>query len=172
MNEIRLEEAAAEAEHALPWNRPGILVGLDGSRDSLEALRYALDLAPKIDLPVHALVVWDPMSRLKEDYLSNDMLARNQEDAKKVIAATRRALFPGGEPSWFTFGSQRGQPAFVLLANSAHAAMLVLGRRGHGGFLGLLLGSVSAVCVPHALCPVVVVPGRAMSTPTGQSRHD
>jgi nucleotide-binding universal stress UspA family protein len=167
MNEIGLEEAAAQAERTLPWERPGILVGLDGSHDSLEALRFALDLAPKLDLPVHALVVWDPVSKLKDDYMSNDVLSRDQEDAKKVIAATRRTIFPDGEPSWFTFGAQRGHPAFVLLANSAHAAMLVLGRRGHGGFLGLLLGSVSAVCVPHALCPVVVVPGHGMSRSTG-----
>ena len=78
MNEITLEEAAAQAERTLPWDRPGILVGVDGSRDSLLALRFAVDVAPKLDLPVHALVVWDPLLSLKDDYLSDDELARRR----------------------------------------------------------------------------------------------
>lgn len=161
MSEAEMQQAAADGQPALPWDEPGILVGVDGSRDSLDALRYAVELAPQLKLPVHALVVWDATSPLKGDQLSGELLSRTQADAKKVIAATRRELFPHGEPAWFTIDMQRGRPAFVLLAASAKAVMLVLGRRGHGGFLGLLLGSVTAVCVPRALCPVLVVPSAA-----------
>jgi nucleotide-binding universal stress UspA family protein len=48
----------------------------------------------------------------------------------------------------------RGKPGPLLIDASRNAALLIVGRRGHGGFV---LGSVSSACVSHAHCPVLVV---------------
>ena len=50
-----------------------------------------------------------------------------------------------------------GNAARVLLDASAGADLLVVGSRGHGGFVEALLGSVGQHCVHHATCPVVVI---------------
>jgi nucleotide-binding universal stress UspA family protein len=50
-----------------------------------------------------------------------------------------------------------GHAGEQLIRLSDHADLLVVGARGHGGFLGLLMGSVTTYVVNHARCPVVVV---------------
>jgi len=57
--------------------------------------------------------------------------------------------------------AMHGGAAAVLLEAAVGAALLVVGTRGHGGFVGLLLASVSAQCAHHAPCPLVIVPAAA-----------
>jgi nucleotide-binding universal stress UspA family protein len=158
MPEPEAPDPAHADEHPLPWSGPGLLVGVDGSPASLAALRMAVDLGPKLGLPVHALVVWDFASPLSGREFATRHDSTPEADARKVVDAARRAVFPESPPEWFTIGLERGRPSFVLLQHSARSEMLVIGSRGHGGFAGLLLGSVSSVCVSRALCPVMVVP--------------
>jgi nucleotide-binding universal stress UspA family protein len=58
-----------------------------------------------------------------------------------------------------TVEALEGHPGERLITLSEDAELLVVGSRGHGGFVGLLLGSVTTYCVNHARCPVVVVRG-------------
>lgn len=148
----------AGRRHPLPWSRPGLLVGVDGSPASLDALRLAVRMGPALDLPVHALAVWYYSSPLEGHRSSAPADSRPEMDARAVVDAVRRDVFPRAPPEWFSVGIERGRPAFVLLEHSPDCEMLIIGSRGHGGFAGLLLGSVSSICVRHALCPVLIVP--------------
>jgi nucleotide-binding universal stress UspA family protein len=76
--------------------------------------------------------------------------------AKEVDAATGSAAC---SPWRIETIAVRGSPATALLDIARGADLLVVGNRGRGGFRGLLLGSVSEVCVHHATCPVAVVRG-------------
>ncbi len=60
-----------------------------------------------------------------------------------------------------------GPAAKVLVDAADDAELLVVGSRGHGGFAGLLLGSVSQQCAHHAQCPVVIVRGPAQDAEAG-----
>ncbi len=82
-----------------------------------------------------------------------------ETDAENCLNEVVHAVFGDVRPSRLRLVVREGDPAQVLLDESKGATMLVLGSRGHGGFTGLLLGSVSAKCAEHAPCPVLVVHG-------------
>jgi len=76
------------------------------------------------------------------------------------VLAPVRAAHPGIEIEGEVV---EGHPAPVLVNESADADLLVVGSRGHGEFVGMLIGSVSEHCVSNAHCPVVVVRDRAQA---------
>jgi hypothetical protein len=85
-------------------------------------------------------------------------------DARAVLAAAadseaarlKEEIVPNDVPT--TWDVVQGHAAWKLIDMSKGADLLVVGSRGHGGFVGAMLGSVSQHCVIHARCPVVVVP--------------
>lgn len=160
---------------SIPWSQPGILVGVDGSESSHAALSYAADLARKLGLPLHALSVWDNPSLMWGDAYTyfGEPEIDFEANAKQLVNGEVARVFPDEVPDWVTTAARPGSAARALIDASSEAAMLVVGSRGHGGFAGLLLGSVSSACASHAHCPVLVVRGRTQVTeppaPAGRS---
>jgi nucleotide-binding universal stress UspA family protein len=134
-------------------------VGVDGSEPSRRALKLAVDIAPRLGLPVHALAVWSNHAAMWGDaYIFYGTTVDDYEnDAKELVTGEVNRLMRGHVPSWLTAGVTQGAAARTLIEASREAAMIVVGNRGRGGFAGLLLGSVSRACVTHAHCPVLVV---------------
>jgi nucleotide-binding universal stress UspA family protein len=83
------------------------------------------------------------------------------QDMATVLDDAVRAVFGEQQPAGLKLELQvrEGGAAKVLLGAGEGAVMLVVGSRGHGGFAGLLLGSVSANVAEHASCPVFIVHG-------------
>jgi nucleotide-binding universal stress UspA family protein len=127
-------------------SRPGearIVVGVDGSPASKHALHWAAD---------EAIYQGAGLDIIHASGSHASMIPAILDDA--VAALAQRGVSP---PDVRPVLSE-DDAATALLTAAADAALLVVGSRGHGGFAGLLLGSVSSQCVHHAPCPVVVVP--------------
>lgn len=139
----------------------GMIVGVDGSAPARAALRYAADLAPKLGLALRAMVVWDYPALAWGDWYNPEMVEALEEAAREIARKEAEALFPDGRPSWFSISTRQGSATAQLIEASGESELLVVGSRGHGGFAGLLLGSVSTACAAHAHCPVLIVHDRA-----------
>ena len=132
-------------------DRPVIVVGVDGSESSIEALRWAYGQAELTGAELHAVMAW----QLPEVYAYGP--ADYEEKARKALdSAVEQTLGPT-PPIPVVKIVEPGRPASVLIEASRRAQLLVVGSHGHGGFTGMLLGSVGQHCVSHADCPVVVV---------------
>jgi len=146
-----------------------LVVGVDESAGSAEALRWAVAEAKLRKSPLRIVHAWEyPMASSITDLpIDTDTLRAFKEQADNVI--DEMLLGAGGDvrDSEGGIGIERvvthGGAAEALLRASEDADLLVVGSRGRGGFTSLLLGSVSQQCVQHATCPVVVVPARPSS---------
>ncbi len=132
-----------------------IVVGVDGSEASIEALRRARKLAVPLGAQVIATAYWE-FPQAYGGYV--DMGFEGfEESAGQVLKDSLEKAFGPDLPDNVESRLVRGHARESLIEASRDADMIVVGRRGHGGFGGLLLGSVSSACVAHAHCPVLVV---------------
>lgn len=149
---------------------PLIVVGVDGSDGSCEALRWAVAEAVIRGSTVRAVYSWgfpyvvgpegtafylDPIDLTRDAELALEETLERAVPDDAARAAIERLVVDGN-----------GAQALIDQSKTAH--MVVVGARGHGGFVGLLLGSVSTQVVHHAECPVVVVRKRLDSPPRGR----
>ncbi|KJS63282.1 universal stress protein [Streptomyces rubellomurinus] len=136
--------------------QPRIVVGVDGSPASVDALRWAVGHARARGAVVVALSAWQyPVATgwvvpvMEYEDLSGSY-RKILDDCVRQVADTD----PEAEVEALVV---EGGAVQCLLDAARGAELLVVGSRGHGGFTGALLGSVSQHCVQHAPCPVVVV---------------
>jgi nucleotide-binding universal stress UspA family protein len=141
-----------------------IIVGVDGSEHGERALDWAIEEAKLRGARLNLVSAWHvPVAVYGAPGfvppLSESVDQTFREVADEVLTAAAERVRAAGVEAETTV--RQGQPAEVLVEVAANADMLVVGSRGHGGFTGLLLGSVSAQCAHHAPCPLVIVRGRA-----------
>jgi nucleotide-binding universal stress UspA family protein len=137
--------------------RQRIVVGVDGSESSKQALRWAIRQAELTGGSVEAVTAWHVPSAYGLAPVPVDAAEDFEGDAKRVLTealAEVSGLAPEVpvEPL-----IAEGHAATVLLEAARGADLLVVGSRGHGGFASALVGSVSLYCVLHAHCPVLVL---------------
>jgi nucleotide-binding universal stress UspA family protein len=132
-----------------------IVVGVDGSEPSIDALEWAVSQARRTDAALKVVTVWNRPT----DYGWGPWPAdwEPQKDAESVLRiAVSKVL--GDDPDIEVVEQVvEGHPAPTLVDSATGADLLVVGCRGHGAFAGMLLGSVSNHCASHAPCPVVIV---------------
>jgi nucleotide-binding universal stress UspA family protein len=140
---------------------PVILVGVDGSPESRAALRWAMEEAAHRGARVEAMLAYHqepvvvpaaPMGLNPYGEMPRRHPARELHDTVQQVRAT--VLHAPDVAECVVVGDA----ADHLTKASRHAALLVIGTRGRGAVRELLSHGVSAHCLRHAECPVVVVP--------------
>jgi nucleotide-binding universal stress UspA family protein len=134
-----------------------IVVGVDGSMHSKKALRWAAFLAATFGAKVEAVTAWEYPPGYGWASVPADW--NPGQDMEKVLTDTLHDVFGDHVPEGLTAEVREGGAARVLVEASKGARMLVVGSRGHGGFTGLLLGSVSANVAEHSHCPILIIHG-------------
>ncbi len=144
-----------------------IVVGLDLSPSSTLALHWAAAQARRTGTRLRAVHALDVPPGLAAAGLVTypSIVSSDRVDAayREAVSAVWDSVDP--EPEWrLQFIGDEAGP--LLVRESAHSVMLVIGTREHVGFGRIMMGSVSHYCLSHARCPIVAVPS------TGARRTD
>ncbi len=139
-------------------NNSSIIVGLDGSQESLMALRWALNEGAALGAPVEVVHAWHAqgmrdMAFGSSHELQNGSICMLQNEVDAALAEMPEVPT---KPS-VVQSSVHGRPAAVLLDRAAHASVLVLGAHGRTGLREVVFGQIATTCRKHANCPVIIV---------------
>lgn len=136
-----------------------IVVGVDGSEHASRALAWAIEEATLRQAPIRIVTAWHvpPMAYGSTGFvvMPGPIDKSIRDVAEKAAAEAADSVRAAGLEVETSVA--QGQAADALIEASEQAGLLVVGSRGHGGFVGLLLGSVSAQCGHHAKCPLVII---------------
>jgi nucleotide-binding universal stress UspA family protein len=139
-----------------------IVVGVDGSETSREALRWAADEAVARGAELQVVHAWEVPTigvgvGLTPGRRTTAAPEGQQQEARQLVTDMVTQELTDHALRDIRPSVGRGSPASVLIDAARGADLLVVGSRGLGGFKGLLLGSVSTKMANHAPCPVVIV---------------
>jgi nucleotide-binding universal stress UspA family protein len=141
------------------WSGPveRIVVGVDGSPESLAAVAWVAKIAPALNTAVMAVTVKEPFVEWTPATSPDNW----RRDVEHHIAEWTAPITESGV-SVLTVAQRDLHPADGLLgvATARHADLLVIGTRGLGGFAGLRAGGVALKVLHHASLPLVLVPGK------------
>lgn len=140
-----------------------VVVGVDGSAESVAALRWAARYAKATGATLRAVMAWHypaavgpAPAGVAPPQVTDEVRQHMQETLDRIVAE----VMPEASATAVETRVAYGHPAQVLLDESEKADLLVVGHRGHGGFTGMLVGSVSVHLVSTASCPVTVIRSR------------
>lgn len=137
-----------------------IVVGVDGSDSSLQALRWAARLGELTGAAVEAVTAWDyPQFYGSAGWIAPVEQPSPEDLARTVLDEALAKTFADRPPAWLSTRVEQGGAAKVLIEASKDASLLVVGSRGYSAFTEAILGSVSLACVHHATCPVTIAHG-------------
>jgi nucleotide-binding universal stress UspA family protein len=137
-----------------------IVVGIDGSDHSKKALSWALAEARLRSASLHVVYAWMlPVYATGYGFAPGDLFDPKviSDGATEQLDKAVAEVVGDAADVKVERKTVEGMAAQVLVEEAAGADLLVVGSRGHGGFAGLLLGSVSQQCAQHASCPVVII---------------
>ena len=138
-----------------------IVVGIDGSGGGAKALDFAFEEARRRDADLTGIYAWHYPTLAATPAPFGGVPLPPVEEMESAAQEGLHHILEGIDvPEGVRFEGvvREGSPARVLIEASDDADLIVIGTRGHGGFTGLLLGSVSQQVVSHSKCPVLVVP--------------
>ena len=163
MSACQVRASSERSRNAWADRLQHVVVGVDGSPNSIEALRVAVRLAASDNAKVEVVTAYQPYVGASfalgfpEVYASPGGVLDAAADAQATLErVVREAL--GDQPPNVVLRAVEGGAFEVLTRLAAIADLLVIGARGYSGPLSILLGSTAQACVRHARCPVLVVP--------------
>jgi nucleotide-binding universal stress UspA family protein len=163
-------------DNGMSRKRSTIVVGVDASEGGRAAFRWAVAEARLRNARLRAVYAWTLTYPRGEGYgyligpldvIPYGGVSDQRRAAEQVLERATAHMLSELDGVDLEREVIEGPAAEMLVGAAAKADLLVVGSRGHGGFVGLLLGSVSQQCAHHASCPVVIVPpaGRSESEP-------
>ncbi|GAA1388018.1 universal stress protein [Catellatospora chokoriensis] len=140
--------------------KPPVVVGVDGSAAALSAVRLATREAAQRGRSLRIIHAFEwPLAQFDISAFPQFMYQAARRHADHLLAEAAATAAVSDRAVAVTTEILTGDPAVVLLAAARDADLIVLGKRGVGGFAGLLLGSVTAQVASHTETPVLVARG-------------